>query len=405
MKPAMKSPHRAICASIAFSLLVLGSMVAAPTALAVPINVRGLMDVAVRGDDDMQLLNRQNTGDSFVDPVRTRLFLSGTNGQSQAHLQFLLSADSRSEFRVFGAYLLHKIWEDREVFVEAGRIPIHDGAWASRTYSDKNPLIGIPLAYYWHSTLSYRMMPADLAALVAQRGGGQAGVFYADADGPRGTAWSSAPMLYDNCWDQGLFVLGKQGKVEYSLGTTVGAPSSPVKGTDTNDNLAIHAKLGFAVGDWMKTRVSYAAGAYLWDDVAPYLPAGKSVNDYYQRLWVLSTELSRDRYLLHAEFFANHYETPLRADGLGNRSFYLEGCAKLWPGSYVTVRYEELSFEEVQSGGENLSWDQNVRRIEAGAGYNVSRELRLKAVVQMYDLGSGFASETAYPAVQASLKF
>jgi hypothetical protein len=108
---------------------------------------------------------------------------------------------------------------------------------------------------------------------------------------------------------------------------------------------------------------------------------------------------------LHAEYFVNHYETPLRSDGLGQQSFYVEAVAKLWPGSYAAVRYEEMNFEEVASGGQNLSWDQDVRRIEAGVGYNFSRELRLKAVVQTYDLGSGFRTESTYPAVQASLKF
>ena len=52
-----------------------------------------------------------------------------------------------------------------------------------------------------------------------------------------------------------------------------------------------------------------------------------------------------------------------------------------------------------------MTWDQNVRRIEAGFGYSVSRDLKLKFVVQSFDLGDGFKGETSVPMVQASMRF
>jgi len=81
--------------------------------------VRGLMEAAVQGDQGLRALNALNTADSYVDALRTRLFLSASNGQSQVHLQFMLAADAREEFRVYGAYLLHRVFEERELFVAA----------------------------------------------------------------------------------------------------------------------------------------------------------------------------------------------------------------------------------------------------------------------------------------------
>jgi len=369
------------------------------------VEIRGLMDVVLQGDDDMRLYNRVNTGDSYIDPIWTKLMISSKRGQSEVHLQFLLSASSFKDYRIFGAYLLHQIWEDRDFYVEAGRIPIHDGSWASRSYSDRNPLVGIPLAYYWHSNLTYRMMPNDLDDLLAHRGQGQAGISYSDGNGLRGTRYASAPILYQNCWNHGLYLLGRQGRFDGSLGVTMGAPSSPVTGTDSNDEISLHARAGFAPIEGASVHLGYAQGAYLWNDVADYMPAGKTVNDYMQRLWIVSGEAGWDRYLFHGELVFNSYETPLREDGLSNVGYYLDGQIKLWPGTYLAARWDEIRFEEVEGTAGTMTWDQNVKRIEAGFGYGVSRDLKLKFVVQSFDLGDGFKRETSVPMIQSSLRF
>ena len=248
-------------------------------------------------------------------------------------------------------------------------------------------------------------MPNDLSDLFAQRGQGQAGVFYADQNGPRGQGWSSASILYDNCWNHGLYALGKTKSVEYAFGVTTGAPSSPVRGSDTNQDISLHGKVGIAPTEWSSVHVSYARGAYLWDDVTPYLPAGNSVNDYQQELWILSGQVSGGRFVGHGEFFWNHFDSPLHPDGLGSTSYYVEGTAKLWPGTYAALRFDEMRFASLSDGTQTMTWDQNVRRAEFGFGYSVSRDLRLKAVVQMFDLGDGFSSDNSLPVMQASLRF
>ena len=383
----------------------LTTLLSAACSAAADVEIRGLMDVVAHGHDELRVLNRVNTGDSYIDLLRTKLFVSSGNEQSEVHVQFQLNAKAFKEFRIFGAYLLHRVWEDREYFVEIGQVPLHDGIWANRSYSDKNPLVGLPLAYYWHSTLPYRMMPTDLDQLLSQKGLGQSGVYYADVNGPRGTPYATSTILYDNCWNYGMHVLGKQGRFDGALGLTLGAPASPVTAQDTNDELSLHAKLGYSPVSGVAFHLSYAQGAYLWRDVEAYLPAGTSVNDYQQRLWIASAEAGFGRYLLHGESFWNHYETPLREDGLASFAFYVEGQAKAWAGSYFALRYDEMSFEDVEGSAGTQSWDQNVRRIEFGAGYSISRDLKLKAVVQSFDLGNGFDAENRIPMIQTSLRF
>jgi hypothetical protein len=86
----------------------------------------------------------------------------------------------------------HQLFEGREMYLEAGKIPVHEGIWAPKTYSDKNPLLGVPFAYYLRSTLPTRQVPLDLDQLLAQKGNGQSGVYYANPDGSsRGTPWGA----------------------------------------------------------------------------------------------------------------------------------------------------------------------------------------------------------------------
>jgi hypothetical protein len=260
------------------------------------------------------------------------------------------------------------------------------------------------MTYYWKTTLSNTMMPVDLDHMLSVRGQGQTRFTYSDSNGVRGKAYVTMPMLYDNCWNYGVYSLGSLGRFEFAVGATLGTTGAPVQGSDTNDNIAWHAKVGYAFTPGLSAWVSGARGAYLTRDVVPYLPAGKSVNDYYQNLLGLSVDWKVWRLALAGEAFYSHADTPVRADGLASVSYWAQGSAAVAAGWDVTLRYDALRFEEVESSlGEVLTWDLNVDRWEGGVGYHVSRDLVLKGVVQMTKLaGDDFE---LIPAVQSSFTF
>ena len=369
------------------------------------VTMRGLVDLVAQGEDDVRFLNTTDIDDSNFDALRARLFIEGGRENTQIFLQVLFSQQSFDDARLYGGYLLHKIFDDREIYGEGGLIPIHDGVWAHRTYSNKNPLVAIPLAYYWKSALPNRMMPNDLDDLVASSGQGQRGVVYADGNGLRGTPWPSTPILYDNCWNYGAYSLGVVRNVEYAVGVTLGAPGAPISTTDTNDNLAVHAKVGYAIVPGLKAHASVARGAYLSRDVIPFLPAGKTVNDYQQTLYIGSVAWQWNYLELLGEVFFNKFDTPLRADGLSNRSFYLQGVYAMLPGLDLAMRYDEMRFEEVQVTGGKADWDQDIQRVESGVIYHVSRSMLAKFVVQTTNTGRGWTAENTVPALQISFSF
>ncbi len=368
-------------------------------------SLRGLVDLVAQGDDDVRLLNTTNVRDSNFDPLRARLFVEGSRGNTQVFLQFLFSQESFDATRMFGAYVMQRLFDGRDHWLEAGKIPVHDGIWSPHTYSNKNPLIDIPLAYYWKANLPNRMMPTDLDQLLEQRGQGQAGVFYADSLGARGVPYASNPILSDNCWNYGLYSLGVAGRFEYAFGLTYGSAAAPVSSLDSNEDLALHAKLGFVFTPGLRAWVSATRGAYLARDVARFLPVGKSVNDYYQELVIVSADWRWRHVFVMGEVFFNHFDTPLRADGLSNRSLYVQGVYTVAAGWDIAVRYDEMRYEVVEGSAVNTSWDQDVYRFEGGVNYNISRDVRIKGVVQGTHIGNGWESRNIVPALQMTVSF
>jgi hypothetical protein len=369
------------------------------------IRIRGLVDLIGQSHDDKLYLNNTNISDSNFDPLRARLFIEGGTDRTQVFIQTLFSQQSFNEFRLYGAYLMHRVVESKEVYLEAGLIPIHDGIWAPHTYSDKNPLVGIPMAYYWKTNMHSYQMPLDTDHLVSQKGKGQTGVAYMDGGNVRGKFWHAAPVLYDNCWNYGVFSLGVVGKFEYAAGVTLGAPADPVQSTDSNNDIALHGKIGYAVTPGFRIYLSAATGAYLGDDVTPFLPQGKTINDYRQNLVIASADWQWQHLSVMSEFFYNAFETPLTTDALTNTSFYVQGVYKFKPGWQLAARYDEMRFGDVTTTAGSTTWDQNIHRYEAGVGYHVSRELLTKLVVQHTDEGDGWKSDNFIPALQVSFSF
>jgi hypothetical protein len=398
--PSTAGRRIAIATFIALALIGVAVNAMAQSA----IQVRGLVDLVGTDVGDYRYLNTNNTNDGNFDALRARLFVDGRRNNTSVYLQFLISPDGYSDFRFFGGYVMQRVHEERNIYLEAGLIPVNDGIWAAITYSNENPLIGIPLMQYWKGGLTATQMPNSLDDLLSKRGQAQEyGVTYADSNGVRGYRYAAMPILYDNCWNYGAYALGTLGRFEFALGATLGAPSASVQGTDSNDNISPHFKLGYAFTPGLKMWASIARGAYLDRAVAPYLPAGATVNDYYQDLYGLSADWKVWRFWFMGEYFYNHYDTPIRESGLSNQSYYVQSVFSLAPAWDLAIRYDAMRFEDVQdSAGNTMTWDLNVQRWESGVDYHVSRDLVVKGVAQMTQYDGDW---DMIPAIQASFGF
>jgi len=369
------------------------------------IQMRGLIDIVAGDDTEYRNYNTLNTNDTNFDGLRARLFVEGARGATSVYLQFLVSPESYSVYRFYGGYVMHRPFANHNVFLEAGQIPVNDGIWASHTYSNKNPLVGIPLSYYWKTTVNAHNVPVNLDQMLALRGRGQYYISYKDSTGTvRGVNYAASPVLYDNCWNYGLYTLGTLGRVEFAGGVTLGTASAAVQGSDTNENLAVHGKLGYAFTPGIKLWLSATRGAYFDRAVSKYLPAGKTANDYYQNLVGISGDWKVWQLWFMGEYWWNHWDTPVRADGLDNQAYYVQAVYSFLPAWNLAVRYDAMRFNDVTSStGVTMSWDAPVDRWETGVDYHVSRDLVIKGVTQFTRVDNG--DWDLIPAIQASFSF
>jgi hypothetical protein len=356
-------------------------------------HVHGMLDLNLTNGEQGIEDNYLNAGDTNFDPYRLRLFVDGRPATGfEVFTQFIWS-----EAKTVSADGVYARWTpnpDRDLHLVIGKMPWIIGTWAPRTYSDKNPLIGMPMMYHYHTTLREDGVPPTADALLQAAGTGQYGVDYGSGAGYRGM-----PIVYDRCWDYGVAGIGSLRPLEFSIGVENGTPSSPNPGVDWNNTKGVLGRIGLAPTPSLRVGVSGAWGAYLMSKVQPQLPPGASVDDYHQILGMADLELTSGRFELRSEGYYNTWTTPTVGD-LHVHGGYGELKVTLIPGLWAAARGEVMRFSDLT--GATLGtrpWDDNRDRFEGGLGYRVTREVLLKSVFQRtvhheddgnenYDLGA-----------------
>jgi hypothetical protein len=382
-------------------LLALGLSAYAAPARATDFNVHGLLDLvgAERGRAyELNLLTRL---DAPFDAVSVRVMADATvNDRMTVFTQVVLRDESL--FYLDGAYLMYTPSAARDFHVLAGKVPWLVGTWAPRTYSNKNPLIGEPLMYQYHSTLVWYALPPNANALLRTKGQGQYGVNY------YGTPMSMGmPLVDDSYWDVGITVTGSARPLEYAVGMTAGTPGWGSTAQDENSGKTALARVGVEPLPGVRIGVSGAYGPYLKDAVNPKLPQGRDSNDYHQKIGMADAEILIGHLELRGEGALNRWQSPNVGD-LDVASGYGEVKYSFSFGGYVAGRFDVMSFGDItDSAGNRRSWDANMRRGEAGIGWRFDRSTIAKLVYQRstMDLESGDDREPALVAAQLSVAF
>ena len=174
------------------------------------VHVRGLLDLALatqqrRGRPSTSC----NAGGSPFDPTACACSSRPHRRQVQCFTQLA------PERRPSGSHLRRLRDAGRRARrarpAPAGRQdPVADRHVGPRTYSDKNPLVGSPLMYQYHTLLWYRFRPTP-TRYCRGRPGPVRRRLRARPGGGRGM-----PIVYDSCWDFGAVVTGSARPFEFS---------------------------------------------------------------------------------------------------------------------------------------------------------------------------------------------
>lgn len=355
---------------VALVVAVLSCTPPAPAAAETTYRVRGLLDLGLVSSVHGRDLNQLTMGDSNFDPYRLRLFLDARVAPGlELHAQTIFH-EGMAALRADGAYALYTPWPERDLALEAGKIPLFVGTYAPRTYSDRNSLVGTPLMYQYRTSLVWGDLVPDADALVAQAGTGQLDLTKV-----------FLPVVDERWWDTGAAVLGSIRPVEFAFGIVQGSPSWPSPGADNTPGLSVAGRLGLVPCTGVRLGVSATEGTWLPAWLAFALPPGASVRDYHERTLMGDVELARGPFELRGEAVHRTWETiatgDLEVDGGYGEARWALSC-----GAWLALRGEALRFSDITTSAGVRPWDDGVDRWEAVTGYRVTQDVRAKAGFQ-----------------------
>ena len=356
------------------------------------VQVSGLADVVFCNSGNVDITNITFRRYSNFHTSRTRLFFDGNVGENtDLFVQILID---EYNFQLYGAYARFSNLSGQYLNMNVGYIPSTIGSYAPRTYSDRNPLIGTPLLYNFHSALIPGVLGStpDVSDILALR----------DNRSPSGI-----PFIYDACWNTGVEFYGSSGKVDYSFGMLTGSVGKPTQ-QQFKDIPQFTTHLVYNFNPGFKIGMSAFLGPYLYDEAFPdFGTPGYTIDpeDYmnggigYEFYW-------SGQYLeVYSETFYSYWEYP-GLPKLKSMAGYIEGKYKIQPRWYAAARLGFVEPSEIEvSPGVEEKWDYPVKRYEFGIGYKPLRKATVKFVAQInkFDISDAYDSEIY--AIQFSLPF
>lgn len=358
-------------------LLALALLVAGDATAAVTWRPRALLDLGWVSSEAGRTFNRHTQGDSQFEPYRVRLFLDAEVSPGfTVFLQSIQHEGGHFPIEMDAAYLRWTPWADRDLHVQAGKIPWPVGTWGPRTYSDKNRLIGSPLMFQYHTCLAWDDVARNVDQLVAAAGTGQTGLAYSF-----GHSYGMT-IVDDRWWDVGVVALGSAEGFEFSLGSTMGTPGWPEPNADDTPGNGYLGRVGYSPTPELRFGVSGSIGPWMptWSEWA--LAEGASLRDYMETTAMGDAALTLGRIDVQAEGFEKSWET-LRTGTLRVRGGYVEASAMMDAGWWLAARAEVMRFSDVTpTSGTPRPWDDDIDRIELGGGYRITQDVRAKLAWQ-----------------------
>ncbi len=269
--------------------------------------------------------------------------------------------------------------------LQAGKFAAPVGNFLGRHESSANPLTTFPLPYdHVTSFLSLRDAPARI---LARRDS-------------RRIKLQRVP-IWQEVYAPGVMAFANAGDFGFAAALMNSAPASwPYDWTLDRDDF--HDPRGYLRASWAPhagTRVgaSWARGPHTREDDDRSVPPGVDAGDFDQTLAGIDFAFSAGHFDLFAELYFSRFEAPF-VDDLDLWTAYVEAKYTFMPGLFGAARLGTMRFGKIEdAAGEDRHWDRDVMRYEVGSGYYFTRNLFVKATLQVNDqLGGDEKSDNLF---------
>jgi len=307
------------------------------------------------------------------------------------HVQLLTEVrlDQGHVLEAYGLFVRLRPWPARRFDLQVGRVPPTFGAMTRTTYGSNNILIGQPLAYQYLLSIRPDAIPATNDDLLRMRGRGWLSNFPVGNSVPA----PGLPMVNTNRWDAGVQAHGVTGKFEWTGSVTAGSLSDP-RFRDNNSGRQIAGRLVARPNAGLAVGASASRGAWLNRNIDDAVAGVDSGNRSRQLAFGGDAEYSVGRILVRGEAIRSSWSLPPIAtlrmtEPLVSTSMLIEGRYKIAPGFYVAARGDRLDFNWIAGSQGPSPWESRTWRIEAGAGYSITRNVQVKGSWQRNDRNGG----------------
>jgi len=371
---------------------------AVPSLLYAQVTWSGIYDFEIKkgGKDSKPAVNKVNN--EFLQlNVRSLQFFVSAPVAEDVVFSAKISTDSRggsdaTDVRLELANITFLDIFDGMLNISAGKILTPFGAFTRRQLSTDNPLIGVPLFFYYVTNVSPQSGYLD-----------SSGVLLSDA-----LYGGRLSTIYYGGYYTGVEVFGSIAGdfVSYDFAVMNAPLSFPNSAINLDKNLAVHGRVALRPVIWGELGASYSAGSFLQaGNVNSIFDSMGGIGKFTQQTIGLDLTLGYLYYEFHVEYIRNRYNAPYIVYDFTVNPPYKQGLsgtdylelandellvdfkveAPFYPGLYLAGRLDLLTFGTITdpwpasgSFGKEIRWDRNVKRAEVAVGYKPVRNVLIK---------------------------
>jgi hypothetical protein len=250
--------------------------------------------------------------------------------------------------------------ETQTLRFQTGVLGTFIGNVAARRSSKYNPMLQLPLMYFYFTSLS------DNPYI----GGNDLGNSRGLGDGMRifelGVYRPGAEILW---------VLKE--KIDIQAGLYNSSVSNPYM-VNHVERFNVAARVGVRPIMGMTMGFSFSDGPYMSKEDMAHV----NVSDADQTVYDIDFSFERGHLSFFSEATFSSWRVPRINEDVKVNSYYAEGKFKFHPRYFLAARMAQMFFSEIEIGDEKLTWDNNVSRLEMSLGYYIERETLAKIILQ-----------------------